>query len=594
MGPTVAATCLAVVMAVVAAVAADAPGLELVLLHTNDMHSRFDETDLYCNECREDDASLGRCYGGFARVANFVKEQRRLANENGLPSLFLVAGDTFQGTPYFSLFHSDPVVDFINQLRPDAMTLGNHEFDDGVDTLASYLERTKHIPTVVSNLNATAEPNLDKYLLSSLVFTINNTKVGIVGYLTTDTPTISKTGNVEFFEEVESLKKETKKLRDSGVNIIIGLGHSGIEKDKIIAQEVEDIDIIVGGHSHTFLYSGTPPSIEKPYGPYPLYVTNVKNKAVPILQAYANTKYAGKVVLKFDPNGDLVSIDGSPTLLNHEIKQDPEMLTVVDKWKPEVINVTNVIIGRTAVELINTCHRMECNIGNLIADSFVYYNVMKKEIYNEYWSDAPIGIVQAGGIRTTINETDHDGYISLGQLINVMPFQNNLVKITISGSSLLEAFEQSVYDFVENRGGSKLLQVSGVLVEYDLTKSPGNRVSSLLLRCGECNVPKYEPLQLTANYTIVTNSYLAEGGDNFKSFKKGLKKNKALDVEDFNATAMYMKSISPIMTGVEGRIIFTSNNNEKSAGSNINTRNYQFIMITFITTVLFFNIQDFI
>jgi len=69
---------------------------------------------------------------------------------------------------------------------------------------------------------------------------------------------------------------------------------------------------------------------------------------------------------------------------------------------------------------------------------------------------------------------------------------------------------------------------SGVLVEYDLTKSPGNRVSSLLLRCGECNVPKYEPLQLTANYTIVTNSYLAEGGDNFKSFKKGLKKNKAL------------------------------------------------------------------
>jgi len=69
-------------------------------------------------------------------------------------------------------------------------TLGNHEFDDGVDTLASYLERTKDIPTVVSNLNATAEPNLDKYLLSSLVFTINNTKVGIVGYLTTDTPVI--------------------------------------------------------------------------------------------------------------------------------------------------------------------------------------------------------------------------------------------------------------------------------------------------------------------------------------------------------------------------------------------------------------------
>jgi len=65
----------------------------------------------------------------------------------------------------------------------------------------------------------------------------------------------------------------------------------------------------------------TPPSIENPYGPYPLYVTNVKNKAVPILQAYANTKYVGKVVLKFDSNGDIVNIDGSPTLLNHEIKR---------------------------------------------------------------------------------------------------------------------------------------------------------------------------------------------------------------------------------------------------------------------------------
>jgi len=68
-------------------------------------------------------------------------------------------------------------------------------------------------------------------------------------------------------------------------------------------------------------FSGTPPSIEKPYGPYPLYVTNVKNKAVPIVQAYANTKYVGKVVLKFDSNGDLVSVDGTPTLLNHEAKQ---------------------------------------------------------------------------------------------------------------------------------------------------------------------------------------------------------------------------------------------------------------------------------
>jgi len=106
---------------VAAAFTVDAADLDLVLMHANDMHARFDETDLYCNECREDDASLGHCYGGFARVAKFVRDERRLANESGLPSLFLVAGDTFQGTPYYSLFHWEPVVDFINQLRPDVM-----------------------------------------------------------------------------------------------------------------------------------------------------------------------------------------------------------------------------------------------------------------------------------------------------------------------------------------------------------------------------------------------------------------------------------------------------------------------------------------
>ncbi|XP_025207403.1 protein 5NUC-like, partial [Melanaphis sacchari] len=218
MWPIVASMCLAAAtVAVVAAVAVDTSGLDLVLIHTNDMHSRFDETDLYCNECREDDASLGQCYGGFARVAQFVHDQRQLANESGLPSLFLVAGDTFQGTPYFSFFDSSPVIDFINQLQPDVMTLGNHEFDRGVNTLLSYLNGIQGIPTVVSNLNMTAEPELNKLVMPSLTLTINNTKVGIVGCLTTDTPTISNTEAVEFFDEVESLKKETKKLLENGV-----------------------------------------------------------------------------------------------------------------------------------------------------------------------------------------------------------------------------------------------------------------------------------------------------------------------------------------------------------------------------------------
>lgn len=100
---------------------AAAADLELVLLHTNDMHSRFDESDTYGNECHEDDASLGKCYGGFARVAQVVREEKQKAHDNGVSSLFVVAGDTFQGTPYYTFFQWKPVLDFINELRPDVM-----------------------------------------------------------------------------------------------------------------------------------------------------------------------------------------------------------------------------------------------------------------------------------------------------------------------------------------------------------------------------------------------------------------------------------------------------------------------------------------
>lgn len=112
------------VFTAVIALIADVPvtaDLNLVLLHTNDMHSRFDETDVYCNECREDDAAKGMCYGGLARIAHVVNQEKQKAKEEGLLSLFMVAGDTFQGTPYFSFFKWEPVVDFINQLKPDVM-----------------------------------------------------------------------------------------------------------------------------------------------------------------------------------------------------------------------------------------------------------------------------------------------------------------------------------------------------------------------------------------------------------------------------------------------------------------------------------------
>ena len=123
-------------------------------------------------------------------------------------------------------------------------------------------------------------------------------------------------------DEIESVNKEAKKLKAEGVKIIIALGHSGFTIDQKIAREVPDIDVVVGGHSNTFLFTGSDyPSIEKPVGPYPTIVKQPNGKKVPVVQAYAYSKYLGYLNLTFNNNGDLISYEGKPILLSQDKPQ---------------------------------------------------------------------------------------------------------------------------------------------------------------------------------------------------------------------------------------------------------------------------------
>ena len=123
-------------------------------------------------------------------------------------------------------------------------------------------------------------------------------------------------------DEIESVNKEAKKLKAEGVKIIIALGHSGFTIDQKIAREVPDIDVVVGGHSNTFLFTGSDyPSIEKPVGPYPTIVKQPNGKKVPVVQAYAYSKYLGYLNLTFNSNGDLISYEGKPILLSQDKPQ---------------------------------------------------------------------------------------------------------------------------------------------------------------------------------------------------------------------------------------------------------------------------------
>lgn len=190
-----------------------------------------------------------------------------------------------------------------------------------MDGLIPFIQNAT-FPIVTSNLNLSKQPNLAATkLLNSTILTVNGVKIGIIGYLTPDTRIISRTDNVIFLDEVQSIRREAKELKHKGVNILIAVGHSGFKTDKRIAREVEDIDIVIGGHTNTFLYNGKQPDREIPEGLYPTEVTQKSGRKVYVVQAFAYTKYLGNFTVTFNDKGEVSNISGNPILVDSSIEQ---------------------------------------------------------------------------------------------------------------------------------------------------------------------------------------------------------------------------------------------------------------------------------
>uniref|UniRef100_A0A6I8NYZ0 5'-nucleotidase n=1 Tax=Ornithorhynchus anatinus TaxID=9258 RepID=A0A6I8NYZ0_ORNAN len=211
---------------------------ELTLLHTNDLHSRLEPTSVESGKCQGPPRA---CFGGVARLATQVGRLRQ-AHPN---VLLLDAGDQYQGTIWFTVYKGVEVAHFMNALRYDAME--THEFDNGGGRSLPTSKPGVHWPL--------ASPDSTIRTRSSMW---GSEKVGVVGYTSRETPVLSNPGrDLEFEDEITALQPQVDKLKTLGVNKIIALGHSGFEMDKLIAQKVRGVDVVIGGHTNTFLYTGT-------------------------------------------------------------------------------------------------------------------------------------------------------------------------------------------------------------------------------------------------------------------------------------------------------------------------------------------------
>ncbi|MCK8463039.1 5'-nucleotidase/apyrase family protein [Aliiroseovarius sp. S1339] len=492
----------------------------LTVLHTNDFHARFEPISKYDSGCSAEDNTAGECFGGSARLVSALAEARARSNN----SILVDGGDQFQGTLFYTYYKGKLAAEMMNKMGYDAMTVGNHEFDDGPEVLSGFMDAVD-FPVLMSNADVSGEELLAGKLAKSAVIERGGEKLGLIGLTPQDTDELASPGpNVIFTDPVQAVQGEVDKLTAEGVNKIIVLSHSGYRVDQTIAEGTTGVDIIVGGHTNTLL-SNTNESAE---GPYPTMVGSTA-----IVSAYAYGKFLGELNVTFDDEGNITEATGEPIIMDGAVAEDEATVARITEAAAPLEEIRNKVVAETA-ELIDgerdSCRAKECAMGNIIADA------MLDRVKDQ---GIEIALANGGGIRASIDA----GEVTMGEVLTVLPFQNTLSTFQVSGATILEALENGVSQHEE--GAGRFLQVAGLKYAFDVSKPAGERVSDVMV--GEA------PIDPEKTYGVVSNNYVRNGGDGFKMF---------LDAEnayDFgpdlaDVTAEYMAKMGPVTPMLDGRI----------------------------------------
>ncbi|MBL4812390.1 MAG: 5'-nucleotidase C-terminal domain-containing protein [Rhodobacteraceae bacterium] len=501
----------------VGAAAADST---LTVLHTNDFHARFEPISKYDSGCSAEDNTAGECFGGTARLVTAVAEARARSNN----SLLLDGGDQFQGTLFYTYYKGAMAAEFMNQLGYDAMTVGNHEFDDGPEVLRGFMDAV-NFPVLMSNADVSGEPLLADVLMKSTIIEQAGERYGLIGLTPQNTGELASPGdNIIFTDPAEAVQAEVDALTAQGVDKIIVLSHSGYAVDMEVAAATTGVDIIIGGHSNTYLSS----TDEGADGPYPTMVGDTA-----IVQAYAYGRYLGELNVTFDDNGVITEASGGPIIMDGNVAEDAAVVERIAELAIPLEEIRTRVVAESA-ELIDgsrdVCRAMECTMGVLIADA------MLARVADQ---GVQIAIQNGGGIRASIDA----GEVTMGEVLTVLPFQNTLSTFQVTGAVMVEALENGVSQVEE--GAGRFPQVAGITFTVDLSAEPGARVSEVMVGGAA--------IDLAATYGVVSNNYVRNGGDGYSMFKD------AMNAYDFgpdlaDVTAEFMASMGPYTPYTDGRI----------------------------------------
>ena len=497
----------------------DSQPTPLTIVHTNDVHAHLLPSDAKLQDC---DADNTDCLGGYARIKSVIDGIRQTSDN----VVVLDAGDRFSGTVFYTLRKSQDVTPLTEQIGYDVLTLGNHEFDDGLGELFKFVQGIS-APIVSANVSFPTHTQLNERVVPSVVLNKNGLKIGVIGALSEETKLeTAKAKEIDINEVIPAVRREAEKLTHQGVKVLIALTHIGIEADKNLARAVPELDIIVGGHTHTLLSNDTVKT--DVYGPYPVVISGAKNAQTLIVTSGIGGHYLGILNVSFDKKGRIVSYAGDTVRLDTTIVPNNVMEQSVASVQQSVDKIINEPILHIDQDIYLT------NNGKYCSES-CYVGEFLTDMLKEIALDADITLLNAGGIRAALPK----GQIAFKHVASAYPFDSVGVLVQMTGAELKSYLAHGLKKYLLNDRTNAFLQIAGGTYQFS---SDTKTVKNVMV--------KGDLVQDDKVYSVLIPSFMADGGDGFP--EKEVIKTYDLTIRDMIITAM--KQPGMVIKSFEGRV----------------------------------------
>lgn len=422
----------------------------------------------------------------LAGYLNIVWEE----NPGGV--LLLDGGDIMQGTLISNYFDGASTIEIYNEMGYDAAVIGNHEFDWGQEVLADR-EHQAHFPFLAANIFYKETDERPDWATPYVIKPVKGIKVGIIGVANPETPTITNpiyVANLDFTDPAEAVNELVDDVEAKGATMIIVVAHIGgfwpdfgEVGDLANALDTEKVDLIVSGHTHARL-------------------DDVIND-IPVIQAYSSGTAFARVDFTVDkrtgevfeyemnpyPTTTYQTYYGDPAVYHGVVVEpDPEVEAIVDYYEEQIEEVKNEVIGETTASIWRD-YRYESAMGDWVTD-----------IMRGYDPSINFALTNSGGLRADIDA----GPITFGEIFEAIPFDNTLVKCTMTGTQVVEALEQGI------TGAHGVVQVSGLQFTFDYDALVGSRIVGDVI-----DLSTGLPIDPAATYIVAVNDFMAAGGDEY-------------------------------------------------------------------------------